>query len=181
MNERIAVIGWGSLIYDPGCLKIKLEKWEKDGPRLPIEFARKSDGNRITLVIYPPHFEHEDKWVTTYWNYLDVNTVDEARENLRQRERCLSLKAIGYVYKGKPYCKDIEIGNIIKDWVRRKEISGVVWTDLESNISLDKVIPHLKSLKGDEYLKTKDYILNTPKQTITPLRSQLEGIYLIIQ
>lgn len=38
---KIVVLGWGSLIWNPGDLKINSE-WQKDGPTLPIEFARVS-------------------------------------------------------------------------------------------------------------------------------------------
>lgn len=103
------------LIYDPGCLKIQTVEWKKDGPKLPIEFARISSDKRITLVIHTHYFEDESKWVTTYWNNLDVSDIDEARENLRQREGCPSLKPIGFVYNDIPNCKDIKIGNIIRD------------------------------------------------------------------
>jgi hypothetical protein len=174
MKEKFAVIGWGSLINDPGCLKIESDIWKEDGPRLPIEFARKSSDERITLVLYPPYLKDKEKWVTTYWNLLNVNTVDEAREDLRKRERCPSLKSIGYLYKGKIYCKNVKIGNIIKSWAITMGISGVVWTDLGSNISLKKVIPHLSLLKNEKYLEAKDYILDGPKQTNTPLRPILE-------
>lgn len=47
---RIAVIGWGSLIWDLRDLDIEGE-WNTDGPLLPIEFARVSGGNRLTLVL----------------------------------------------------------------------------------------------------------------------------------
>lgn len=38
-KDKIAVIGWGSLIWCPKGLKIR-DKWKNDGPKLPIEFAR---------------------------------------------------------------------------------------------------------------------------------------------
>jgi hypothetical protein len=48
----IAVIGWGSLIWCPGILRTK-SRWHSDGPALPIEFARISGDNRLSLVIHP--------------------------------------------------------------------------------------------------------------------------------
>jgi len=174
MSNDTAVIGWGSLIWDPGNLKIKSKTWYIDGPRLPIEFARKSNDNRITLAIYPPYLLHPEKWVTTYWNFMDVKSIDEARVNLQSREGCLSLKPIGYFCIDSFNSMSFEILNIIKIWIKEKDISGVVWTDLGSTIALGEIIPHLKSLKAYQYIKAKEYILNTPKQIMTPMRAKIE-------
>ena len=174
MSNEIAIIGWGSLIWDPRNLKIKSNTWYNDGPRLPIEFVRKSKNNRITLVIYPPYLLYPEKWVTTYWNFMDVESIKEARENLQNREGCLNLKPIGYFDINSYQSQSFEILNIIKTWVKQKDFSGVIWTDLSPTISLDEVIPHLKSLQGDPYVKAKEYILNTPKQINTPMREKIE-------
>lgn len=48
---KIACLGWGSLIWNPGDLKIKTEDWFSGGPILPIEFVRISTDKRVTLVI----------------------------------------------------------------------------------------------------------------------------------
>lgn len=40
---QIAIIGWGSLVWDPRDLPIE-SPWHDDGPELPIEFARISSG-----------------------------------------------------------------------------------------------------------------------------------------
>ena len=45
---KIAVLGWGSLIWDPKELDANNE-WNNDGPFLPIEFARISNNGRLTL------------------------------------------------------------------------------------------------------------------------------------
>jgi len=47
-TAKIIVLGWGSLIWDPRELKIKNSEWQKDGPNLPIEFARISQDGRLT-------------------------------------------------------------------------------------------------------------------------------------
>ncbi len=54
----IAVVAWGSLVWCPGSLAMKT-RWRRDGPRLPIEFARISQDDRVTLVI---HLESEEQW-----------------------------------------------------------------------------------------------------------------------
>ena len=47
---RIAVIGWGSLLWSPRTLPLA-GTWSSDGPVLPIEFARISVDGRLTLII----------------------------------------------------------------------------------------------------------------------------------
>lgn len=47
----IAILGWGSLIWCPGNLRIR-GPWRHDGPVLPIEFARISADGRLTLVVH---------------------------------------------------------------------------------------------------------------------------------
>ena len=46
----IAILAWGSLIWNPGSLHI-VDGWRPGGPTLPIEFSRISDNGRLTLVI----------------------------------------------------------------------------------------------------------------------------------
>lgn len=48
----IAILAWGSLLWDPRNLETTGE-WFYGYPLLPIEFARISSGNRLTLVIKP--------------------------------------------------------------------------------------------------------------------------------
>jgi len=53
---RIAVLGWGSLIWKPDKPAISAP-WHANGPLLPIEFARISLDGRLTLVLCP-----DDLW-----------------------------------------------------------------------------------------------------------------------
>src|SRR5437868_4323624 len=77
---RIAIIGWGSLIWCLGALQIK-SCWHRDGPALPIEFARVSKGKRLTLVIHPGSKEQQTLWATAASQELEA-----VRANLRDRE-----------------------------------------------------------------------------------------------
>src|SRR5437870_1628490 len=79
---QIAVIGWGSLIWCPGCLRIK-SRWHCDGPALPIEFARISGDKRLTLVIHPGSPEETTPDQRTYWALSELENLTAARKNLQ--------------------------------------------------------------------------------------------------
>src|SRR5215813_3106795 len=81
---NIAVLGWGSLIWHPASFRAKT-KWRSDGPRLPIEFARISQDNRLTLVIQPGSTDQ-----ATYWSLSELTDLEPARQNLKARERTAS-------------------------------------------------------------------------------------------
>ena len=72
--------GWGSLIWCQKTLPVS-GAWQADGPVLPIEFARKSNDKRITLVITP-----DAPPVTILWAALAVETLAEAKAALAARE-----------------------------------------------------------------------------------------------
>ncbi|MFB6088168.1 MAG: hypothetical protein ABEK36_00125 [Candidatus Aenigmatarchaeota archaeon] len=95
---KIAVLGWGSLIWCPKNIKIKDKNWEEDGPKLPIEFARISSHERLTLVIYPRYLNQKNRWVQTLWTEMNVESIEEAILSLGQREGT-SCRKIGFIYK----------------------------------------------------------------------------------
>src|SRR5688572_13249029 len=76
----IAFLGWGSLIWDPRSIHLRSE-WRQDGPVLPIEFARHSSGDRVTLVI-----EKSTPPVQVLWAQAADTSLQDARASLRERE-----------------------------------------------------------------------------------------------
>jgi hypothetical protein len=171
---RIVFLGWGSLIWCPGNLKIR-GKWHKDGPCLPVEFARISGDGRLTLILYP-----DADRVQVLWAYAEVNNLDKAVENLQQREgtkRCL----IGFysIKENKNSCQIIpEILNEIRGWTTNKKLDAVIWTNLPSNFEEKRrkefngsnVIEYLKSLQSEKQQRAREYIEKTPLQIMTRIR-----------
>jgi thymidylate synthase (FAD) len=168
--KKIAVLGWGSLIWDPQKLKIKCTKWNCDGPRIPIEFARISGKNKdkLTLVITPIVDN-----VQTLWNYMDTEDLKEAIDNLRIREDMPNEKNIGFI--------DLIHGNEgsqiiasepIKKWAEAKGLEAVIWTDLKANILEDEVIAYLNSLSSKA--KAEEYVRKAPAQVDTKIRKMIE-------
>ncbi|HUV04769.1 MAG TPA: hypothetical protein VMX94_06645 [Armatimonadota bacterium] len=183
---KIAVIAWGSLIWCPGSLQIG-SWWHKDGPELPIEFARISDDGRLTLVIYPEYLNPDTKHlVTTYWAMSSLNRLQDAIDNLKIREgnpQC----PVHYADRGGNFdCPDPHIRQIIEDWLKaHNKLDAAIWTGLKSNwdrkstspIGGAEVVQYLRLLKyicSSACERAEEYIRNTPDQIRTPYRQEIE-------
>jgi hypothetical protein len=175
---RIAVLGWGSLTWDPRNLQIS-EQWHVDGPVLPSEFARISNKRRLTLVLYPGA-----ESVQTLWAISAHEELNQARENLREREKT-TLKNIGYVSlpDNENNCQAVpEACYVIRQWAGEKGFDAAIWTDLTSNfkdktgmaLSEDNVIAYLRSLTGESLEKAEEYVRRAPAQVTTRIRSRIE-------
>ena len=175
---KIAVLGWGSLKWDPRNIQIRGE-WDEDGPFLPVEFARISRKERLTLVLYP-----DAKDVRTLWAYSTFENLHQAKENLREREGTV-IEKIGYVSisDNKRNCQVIpDALDSIRRWAEEKELDAVIWTDLSSNFkertgmdfNEDNIIKYLKNLTGKELEEAEKYVRRAPKQVKTRIRRRIE-------
>lgn len=172
---EIAIIGWGSLIWCPGALQIK-SCWHRDGPPLPIEFARISLDQRLTLVIHPGSKDQRTLWATALSQELEA-----VRANLRDREGTSpqlihSATAAGEFSDG----VSAELRKAIAEWLRlHRDIDACVWTGLTSNwrekkkadFSVSSAIQHLKTLPEPARPRAQEYVQNTPAQIQTPARA----------
>ena len=172
-GRLIVCLGWGSLIWDPRDLPLRQPVlWYEDGPALPIEFARKSQNGRITLVLLD-----EGPAVPMLWSQLDVTTIDEARTSLAHREEC-GVTAIGcWPSKGPIFEHTAAIGQ----WASSRGITGVVWTALPPLFdgstrvaTADQIVGYLRSLTGSTQRLAREYVCKTPTQVKTPYRMIIE-------
>lgn len=182
---KIAVLGWGSLIPHPEKCGRKLlirGGWHKDGPLLPIEYARISKTGELTLVLHPGV-----RRVRTLWVYSAFHDLYSAIRNLRIRERIKRKYTyrIGYasIYDGRFNSHAVHyVAYLVKKWAIKKEFDAVIWTDLPENFkkkrnrpfSENEAINYIRSLTGSVREIAKQYVQETPKQVKTHLRPRLE-------
>lgn len=177
---KIAILGWGSLIWQPKDLKFDTNiGWKENGPVLPIEFARISKDGRLTLVITPNGTD-----VPTLYSVSSFDNLDLAVLNLTVREGSGRM-SIGSYNKSKDefFPIDFSFKENIKKWISSTDFDAVIWTDLPENWEIrneEKVviktidpndrINYLQNLKGSESALAEEYIRNTPKQIATTYR-----------
>jgi len=180
---NIAVLGWGSLVWCPGSLRIRT-RWRADGPMMPIEFARISQDGRLTLVIHPGSPDQ-----TTYWAGSELRKMGEARKNLCERENS-RLDDIHYALRDGRVADGVsrEIALRVCEWMaRQSDIQGAVWTGLPSNwmekrrrdFTPEDAVNYLLEMKacGDpdkaRYIRAREYVTNTPPLINTVVRQTL--------
>ena len=170
---RIACIGWGSLIWDRRNLSIvsATEGWYVDGPYLPIEFARQSLNDRLTLVICGGAAP-----VQVLWAHMDFGTLEEARINLADRE---GSNLIGTY----PAASHLPYGDVIARWAKAKNLDGVVWTALGPKFDgvSNRIPTEVHALTYLKHLvssgrggRAEQYVRYAPPQIATAYRSAIE-------
>ena len=171
---NIACLGWGSLIWDPRDLPIR-RYWFDDGPLIPLEFARQSEGGRITLVISPAA-----RPVRSLWALMDSDSLEEAREQLRLREGPTKLEYIGNWSRGR--LSPVSIPGL-SEWALARNVDSVVWTALPPKFKgddhrqpgVEDVLRHLQALTGTERDDAEEYIRRAPRQIDTAYRRRIEA------
>jgi hypothetical protein len=174
-RAQIAVVGWGSLIWCPGSLQIK-SAWHRDGPILPIEFARISKDGRLTLVIHPGSAGQRTLWAAAVSE--DINAV---RETLREREGTASSSIHRATTDGQ-FSDGVatNVQDAIAGWLEEhQEFQGCVWTGLAGNwkekqksaFSIPEVVRYLETLQDVD--RAREYIQNAPAQIQTAARGAI--------
>lgn len=183
---RIALLGWGSLLWEGGAGFDKChDEWNPDGPQVPLEFSRISKRRlgALTLVI-----DHEHGAPTTVaWCFSIRRRVEDAIYDLRSREET-TVENIGRLALPEalhPVDGD-ERNDAVVDpmavWARNKGIDVVIWTALASNFtskakcpfSVSAAIAYLKTLPPEAKAKAAEYVWRAPDFVQTPLRRALQ-------
>ncbi|QLA69210.1 hypothetical protein HWQ17_16990 [Enterobacter pasteurii] len=171
---KIACLGWGSLIWKSGALPIAGE-WHTDGPSLPVEFCRVSDGGELATAICM-----NAPAVPVLWVWLDVTTLSVASEALREREGIPDDRCDGI---GSLLITERSAGEL-SSWARERGIEALIWTGLpprsaaqEGRIpAVEEAIAYLDSLSGQTRSHAKDYMRRVPAQLDTPYRRVIKEV-----
>ena len=189
---KIAVLAWGSLLWEPGTLTVVTD-WEPDGPSLPLEFSRVSSSRTgaLTLVIDPHHGAAN----RTYFAVSTQQELETAIEQLRKREGT-SRGCIGYVdcRHGRSQSRVLSTApESIGSWAEQQHLDAVIWTDLSSNFtdegkaqfatiddstmpfSVDNAQEYLHCLKPAGAAKARQYLKNAPLTVQTALRTRMQS------
>lgn len=181
---KIAILGWGSLIWQTKELAFnKSFGWKKDGPILPIEFARISKDGRLTLVITENGTE-----VPVLFTLSNYHNLEEAILNLAVREDS-GRNSIGSYDKSKDtFSSKFLFKDEIINWIKNTDFDAVIWTNLGENwnikndkgdivrqIEPERRIEYLKELKGHTSSIAEEYIRRTPHQIVTAFRKKIES------
>ena len=191
---KIAVLAWGSLVWDQGQLEVG-SPFAPDGPHLPIEFCRVSGQNaaprRLTLVID----EAIGADCLTYSAQSGLDNLDLALTNLWMREGSEGEKHPKKIRKsGRVAFVDLTTGTesetavllhpaavqTIRAWAKAKTYDAVIWTALGSNFgepatagkafSVEAAVRFLEGRSDDQREVALTYIRNAPPEVKTPVR-----------
>jgi hypothetical protein len=173
---KVACLGWGSLVWNPGELKVE-PAWKTNGPLLPIEFARLSENGRLTLVIVPSPYQ----LVQSLWSLFTAASLDDARVSLKDREGAGRIEDIHYWENGAQQPAEC-IRGVVAAWASNEGLDAVVWTGLgpkgfgdnrRRGPTLGEAIGYLGALKvGSEPRRlAQEYVERAPAQIATPFRA----------
>lgn len=177
---KIALLGWGSLIWDN---RPEFDEyhgpWLPDGPMLPLEFSRVSSSRQgaLTLVID----DANGNPCRSAYAFSTRRNPDDAIADLRCREGTVMNRMGFWFADGSKTCKPGVQPTIIS-WAQRKQIDAVIWAGLPSNFanetqqafSIDAAIRHLQTLPPEGKAMAAEYVWRAPTLVDTPLRRALQ-------
>jgi hypothetical protein len=183
MPNRIAILGWGSLLWDKRPeFDEHHDSWEVNGPELKIEFSRVSQTRCGALTLVIDASNGTDCRVA--YARSKRRDPEDVICDLRSREGT-TRSNIGYYFadKTRSQSKDSQTLAAVKAWATANAIEVVVWTDLLSNFqklcgqpfSVAAALAHLRSLDPAAKSGAAEYVWRAPTFVNTPLRTALEA------
>lgn len=180
---KIAILGWGSLIWDLGVLTPHVTgDWVMcGGPKLPMEFSRISPKRKMGLTVC---LDPQDGQPCATHAVQSVRSdIVAAAQDLAIRE-IAPFELIGFVAGTQEQGRLPGVITTVRNWCAQTGWDGAVWTDLEPNYSgyrgqaftVPRGIDYLSTLTGESIAEAFRYIEEAPKTTQTPLRTALNRV-----
>jgi hypothetical protein len=185
---KIAVLAWGSLVWNHGVLAIA-EKFKPIGPRLPIEFCRVSGDQRLTLVIDESvgaacaihaalsAFDELGCALQNLWR-REGQEGESLPRDIREHGRVGFVDRISGGASAKALQRHPRAVETIAAWAAEYGWDAVVWTALGSNFSdrtgepfsVEAAIRYLGARDAATLEKALTYIRRAPDEVRTPVR-----------
>jgi hypothetical protein len=179
MQPQIAILGWGSLLWEGGAeFEQHHDGWRFDGPTLRLEFSRISSSRlgALTLVIDP----QRGSPATVAWCLSKRERADDVVADLRRRERCgrRDMACLDLAGEGPQPEGVVDI----PAWGRAQGLDFVVWTALTSNFSerterpftVANAVEYVQHLDSAAKVKAAEYLWLAPDFVRTPVRDALQ-------
>jgi len=183
MPIKIAILGWGSLLWDHDVgFDKQHHKWLFDGPVLKLEFSRisKSRSQALTLVI---DADNGASCRVAYTLSKRINPEDAICDLTSREETKREHIGLYFLDGSRQHSRDLGAFESISAWATSKGIDVVIWTDLESNFkkksifgqdfSVETAISHIVALDAEGKAEAVEYIRRAPDFIDTPLRKAL--------
>lgn len=139
---------------------------------MPIEFSRIGDGGELATAV-----GMNAPTCKVLWAVVDVRSLDDAVQALRQREQIPDDRHDGVGV----FTPNGSTGGVLAEWASSRQIDAVIWTallprfeDVEGlNPSVDDALDYLKRLAGEMLDHAHRYIRQVPSQIDTPHRREI--------
>ena len=182
MTTQIAILGWGSLLWDSRPnFDENHGPWQLAGPNLKVEFSRISESRSgaLTLVVDSDNGSP----CRVAYAISKRREPEDAICDLRSREGTVR-KNIGIYYSDgtQGQSKNPATLAAVIPWAEKLGLDVVVWTDLATNFkeqtklefSVQNAIAHLQTLDAKAKVSAVEYVWRAPEFITTPLRATLE-------
>ena len=180
MPPRVAILGWGSLLWEGSAFDKWHDDWRYDGPILKLEFSRVSASrlNALTLVIDRDNGQpNRVAWCLSRRDHSVLTHADlQSREGTTARNIGRILLAQLDLSPTDRSAADIAA------WARTQALDAVVWTRLSSNFesatrvpfSIENAEAYLRNLPSPGKTKAAEYLSQAPEFINTALRTAVQ-------
>jgi hypothetical protein len=175
--SKIAIVSFGSLVFEPRNLKIQ-GQWNETGPIIKCEFSRISSNKRLTVVVD----ENNGSLVQSLWAESAFTNINLAIRNFREREGSdlnkISVLNVRTGEKSESCNRHQETSRTILNWAREEELDHVIWSGLGVRFldaigvrfNVENALEYLNTLEQPDKLNSIRYILNVHPNIQTNFR-----------